>query len=50
MNMKYTKSVMGLVAFTVLGVFAFGMNLLKSDVKGHFQLETVEGDSNNGLF
>lgn len=43
--MKYTKSVISLIAFAVLGVVAFGINLVKSDTKGHFQLETVEGDS-----
>lgn len=45
MDMKYTKSVMGLIAFTVLGVVAFGINLVKGDTKGQFQLETVAGDS-----
>lgn len=43
--MKNIKPVMGLIAFTVLGVVAFGINLVKSDTKGHFQLETVESDS-----
>ena len=45
MDMKNIKPVMGLIAFTVLGVVAFGINLVKSDTKGHFQLETAEGDS-----
>ena len=43
--MKNTKPVMGLIAFTVFGVITFGINLVKGDTKGHFQLESVEGDS-----
>ena len=43
--MKHIKFEIGIIAFTVLGVVAFGMNLVKSETKGHFQLETVEGDS-----
>lgn len=45
MDMKFTKPAIGLIAFTVLGVAASGINLIKSDTRGHFQLETVEGDS-----
>ena len=44
MDMKFTKPVMGLIAFTILGAVVGGMNLIKGDVKGHFQLEVAEGD------
>lgn len=43
--MKRTKFEIGWVVLTVLGVVAFGMHLVKGDVKGEFQLETAEGDS-----
>lgn len=43
--MNHTKVEIGIIAFTFLGAVVFGMNLLKGDVKGEFQLETIEGDS-----
>lgn len=42
--MKHTKFEIGLIALTVLGAVTFGINLVKGDVKGKFQLETAEGD------
>lgn len=42
--MKHTKSEIGILLFTLVGAVAFGINLVKGDVSGKFELEDIQGN------